>query len=377
MNDIKNKRILMIGPFDRSGGVSTHTKSLIKELEKKGATVHRINTLSRLGWRPDRKDPLTLLDNAYKIFKWTFILPVKMFSYRKRTDLVHIQTSGPLGGFIPGILGSYFCRWMGLPCVLTFHYSKTDMFVDSHPAVLRRTIGRVGAFIVVSRKQAEKLKSILPEKDHHKIAAIPNGFDPDRFPLIAKDDAKTRLGLQGKKVIVNVAWVMEKKGHIYLIDAVEGMVKDGHNDLKCFIIGQGPLLEKLGRTVHERNLNGHIRFLGFLPHDDMVSYMNAADLFVISSLNEGNPIVMFEALGLGKPIVSTDVGGIPEIIGSENIGLLVRPADPSSLKVAIEKGLLMEWDEKSLIEYSQNFTWEKIVNATMGIYRITMEGRGG
>ena len=77
--------------------------------------------------------------------------------------------------------------------------------------------------------------------------------------------------------------------------------------------------------------------------------MNACDLFVLPSLNEGNPTVMFEALGCGKPFVGTKVGGVPEVIASDDYGLLVEPADPEDLAEKILVALDREWDREAIL----------------------------
>lgn len=76
--------------------------------------------------------------------------------------------------------------------------------------------------------------------------------------------------------------------------------------------------------------------------------MNACDVFILPSLSEGNPTVMFECLGCGKPFVGTKVGGIPEIINSEDYSLLCEPANPKELAekilIALDKG----WDNEKI-----------------------------
>jgi glycosyltransferase involved in cell wall biosynthesis len=98
--------------------------------------------------------------------------------------------------------------------------------------------------------------------------------------------------------------------------------------------------------------------------------MNACDIFVLSSLNEANPTVMFEALGCGKPFIGTKVGGIPEIINSEVYGLLVTPANPDDLKEKILLALDRKWDHEAILKYAEQFTWKEIADEILKIYRI-------
>ena len=97
--------------------------------------------------------------------------------------------------------------------------------------------------------------------------------------------------------------------------------------------------------------------------------MNACDVFVLPSLSEGNPTVMFEALGCGKPFVGTTVGGIPEVIINEKLGILVEPKDIDGLAKAIVRALETDWDRKYISNYAKQFTWDKIAEKIMEVYR--------
>ena len=85
-------------------------------------------------------------------------------------------------------------------------------------------------------------------------------------------------------------------------------------------------------------------------------------------MSEGNPTVMFEALGVGLPFVGTAVGGVPEIITSEDYGLLCPPADPECLAEKILIALEKEWDREKIRKYAEQFTWEEIAKRVINIY---------
>ena len=96
--------------------------------------------------------------------------------------------------------------------------------------------------------------------------------------------------------------------------------------------------------------------------------MNACDLFVLPSLNEGNPTVMFETLGCGKPFVGSNVGGVTEVITSDIYGFLVNPADPDDLAKKIQMALDREWDHEVILRHANNYTWDKISQEIIKIY---------
>lgn len=92
----------------------------------------------------------------------------------------------------------------------------------------------------------------------------------------------------------------------------------------------------------------------------------------VSSLSEGNPTVMFEALGCGRPFVGTRVGGVPEVIVDDRLGILVEPGDPEALARAILQALEREWDHEYIRTYAQQFTWENIAKQVMEVYEAVM-----
>jgi glycosyltransferase involved in cell wall biosynthesis len=90
-------------------------------------------------------------------------------------------------------------------------------------------------------------------------------------------------------------------------------------------------------------------------------------------LVEGNPTVMFETLGCGKPFIGTKVGGVPEIIKSNEYGLLTEAKDVEGLAENIIKALDRDWDEEKILEYSKNFTWSNITDEVSQIYKELMK----
>ena len=119
----------------------------------------------------------------------------------------------------------------------------------------------------------------------------------------------------------------------------------------------------------------HVEFVGGKPHDKIPIWMNACDVFILPSLAEGNPTVMFECLGCGKPFIGTTVGGEPEIITSNNYGLLCEPANPKVLAEKILIALDKEWDGEKIRSYAERFRWENIAEEIMRVYKETLNWR--
>jgi len=115
-------------------------------------------------------------------------------------------------------------------------------------------------------------------------------------------------------------------------------------------------------------LQEHVKLIGGKPHHEIPLWMNACDIFVLLSLNEGNPSVVFECLGCGKPFVGTRVGGILEIIVPNDYGLLCEPARPLELAENILSALNKNWNSYCIKEYSTQLSWSAITRKICRIY---------
>ncbi|NJE03840.1 glycosyltransferase [Thermococcus sp. MV11] len=363
-------KVLMVGPIEKAGGVSTHTKELTKALRKLGVEVEVYNI------SPNREYPV-VVSNLIKLYKRTLGLSIKLLTVAKNFDIMHIQSSGPLGGFIPAIVGAFWSQILGLNFIVTFHYRPDKAFINKYKAIFQIVIKNSRIFFVVSDKQIKNLREVI--NDYlitRRVRLVFNGFDNELFHPISKTYCRKILNLPcDKKIVVTIGNLLPVKGHRHLIEAMKKIVKD-RNDVMLIIVGDGPLRKELEKQIKTLSLENHIRLVGARPHHEIPLWMNAADLFVLPSLSEGNPTVMFEALGVGLPFVGTAVGGVPEIITSEDYGLLCPPKDPECLAEKILIALEKEWDRERIRKYAEQFTWENIARRTLGIYRkVKSNGR--
>ncbi len=275
-------------------------------------------------------------------------------------DLIHAHFTHPYG-YAAVKLGQKY----NVPVVITIHRNR-DSFLKEYNSGNERlywTWKNADALIRVNQKDVQVLKEFNKNVFH-----IPNGFNPRTFFAMDRSKALEILNLpKDRKIIFTFSNLIERKGFQYLIDSMNEIVKV-RKDVLCFIGGSGLMKRKLEAKIQNLELQEYIKLIGYVPDDSINYWLNAADLFVLPSLSEGNPTVMFEALGTGLPFVGTRVGGVPEIITSEDYGLLCEPANPKDLAEKILIGLNKEWDREKILKYAQQFTWEKIAKETMGIY---------
>ncbi len=163
-----------------------------------------------------------------------------------------------------------------------------------------------------------------------KITAIDNGIDLKRFdPSQINPLNKTDWGIEADTITVGmVARLEESKGHHILIDAADIVIRE-LPQVRFVIVGDGFLREKLESQRDKSGLQGKVIFTGILR--DIPGVMATLDLIVFSSLWEGLPVALLEAMSMQKAVVSTAVGGIPKVIESGKNGILVEKDNAQEL----------------------------------------------
>jgi glycosyltransferase involved in cell wall biosynthesis len=353
-------KILMCGPIEDSGGVSIHTKNISKYLSDLGDLVFLYNTSSNTTSFKALKYILNTLKRSFGVI-------FKSIQLRDKYDIIHIQSSGGFFSFITVVSGLLSSKLLHKNLVITFHYRPSEKFVSRYKPFLNLTLKNCDTFFVVSEKQKKLLSSAFFEYSS-KIYVIPNGFNDNEFKIISQDICRNKLSLPvDKKILLNIGNLVPEKGQKYLIEAMNEIVKY-RTDILCIIVGSGKLRDSLEKQVNKLQLTKYVSFAGMRPHDEIPFWINACDIFVLPSVIEGNPTVMFECLGCGKPFLGTNVGGIPEIIISDEYGLLTKPNDVKSLAYNICISLDKKWNYKEIKKYSDNYSWISISNKVQNIY---------
>ncbi|MGI6079193.1 MAG: glycosyltransferase [Fastidiosipilaceae bacterium] len=349
-------RVLMCGPSAKSGGVATHTKSLTEELKKLGTVVISYNFSG---------------SNFKKIYQRTVGLALNAIYKRTEYDIIHVQASGGIFSFISAITGAIVARKLNKRLVVTFHNSQTLNFVEEYRSVFGFVLNNSDKFILVSSEQKKAVISLF--RDTSRVVIIPNGFDKSLYYPMDKEMCRAKLNLPlDKKIVFNISNLIESKGHTYLLSAISKVTPVTDN-LLCCIAGKGYYRDTLITQCAELQLQNYVKFLGWLPDEQIPVWMNACDLFVHPSLAESFGIVQIEAMACGKPVVATINGGSECIITSDDYGLLVESADPDGLARNILMALDCEWDQETILRYAERFIWENVAKETMEEYTWILE----
>lgn len=196
----------------------------------------------------------------------------------------------------------------------------------------RLWIKRFDSIVAVSKEiQTIMVNKGVPKK---KIRVIDNGIDLERFRNIEDNCKKEFDILENRTVLGIIGNLSNEKGHKYLIDAVE-MLEKTHKEILVLVVGDGRLKEQLKNYVQKIGLNKNFIFTGI--RKDIPQLLNTIDIFLITSVKEGLPMVLLEAMAAHKTIVATRVGAIPKVITDKVNGMLVPPRKPEEISKAINE----------------------------------------
>ena len=225
--------------------------------------------------------------------------------------------------------------------------------------------------------------SVCPEK----VIALENSVDFERFDevLIAKADVKQMLGLPPDVFVFGtIARLAPTKGLSYLIEAFRE-VKEQKPSAHLVLLGDGRCRAELEEQASNMSCSDAIHFLGH--RDNIEQLLKGMDIFVLSSVAEGMPLVILEAMAAGIPCIATRVGGITEIISSDDVGILVPAKDSEALaKAMIDMGgapkeKLEKYAEKARDRirqfYSHDVVREKLKNLYLNEFEACTRSNAG
>lgn len=229
--------------------------------------------------------------------------------------------------------------------------------------------------ITVSQPFREELirKGVAPGR----IAVVHNAIDPNwgapyREPAAAAA-LREKLGIAAEaKVILLVGRFSREKDHLTLLQAVAALRADCVRQAHLVLVGDGPERPRIEQAIGELGLGNAVTLTGQAPSAE--PYYGIADAAVLSSLSEGSPNALLEAMAVGVPVVATRVGGIPEIVSDGESALLIAPGDRAAMTQALQTILTGDEPARSLAREARRvvtsrYTPEARVRRLIEIYR--------
>ncbi|PHR94616.1 MAG: glycosyl transferase family 1 [Blastopirellula sp.] len=251
------------------------------------------------------------------------------------------------------------------------HTSRTPLyyFIDKQCLYYYHTV------VCVSEDLRDEVltKKVANENCH----LIHNGIDTKRYyRQKSVEEAKKELGADPNRFLIGaVGRLSPEKGFDLLIQAANRLIKKGH-DISVWIAGEGDAKEALQQQIKDAGLEDRIRLLGHI--NDPATFYQAMDLYVLSSLREGLPNVVLEAMAFEAPIVATKVAGVPFLIEHEKTGLLVDLDSVDELESGIERMYSSPELQKSCTANArtyleENYSFERRMQKVAALYDQLLE----
>ena len=275
---------------------------------------------------------------------------------RSRPDVVHCHNA------TAAIIAAFPARRAGVKTVIVTRHGLVKP-----PYQIRRELkfalaSRWCDWIVAVCEGTRTNLLAAPFAARDRIIHIYNGACPADLRAVPR----TKRGF----TLLYVGRLAPLKDHATLLRAV-ALTRSHHPDVQLWIVGDGPLQLSLQKLTYELGLKDSVTFFGEQP--DVSPFMLAADLFVSSSVTEGLPVSLLEAMSVGLPAVVTDVGGMGEIARLSAAVTLVPSSDPQGMAAALSDAMARRQELPKLGQlasfcYQQYFRPERMLDDYMSLY---------
>ena len=290
-------------------------------------------------------------------------------------DVVHLQfPADPVAHAAMAFLPSSVKR------VITWHSDivrQKTLFKIYRP-FLNRLLASADAIIVPTPAHLSSSKQLESVRQSSKFRVVPYGFDYSRFEQVPPAAERLRALHSNRLLVFALGRHVYYKGFEYLIRGL-CMAPDVH----IMLGGRGPLTEALTRLARNLGVDNRIEFLGRIPEEELPAYYHACDVYCMPSdeRSEAFGIVQLEAMVCGRPVVCCELAnGVTWVNRHGETGLVVPPADPQALAIALQRlhhdrTLVRRLGEQARRRARQLFSLDAMSAGTLQVYRDVLKKR--
>ena len=293
--------------------------------------------------------------------------------------------------WLSGIAGEQLAKRWSAPHVVMFHtlgeVKKRARITEHEPderIVTERRIASSASRIIVASRHEEHLLEALYGADAERIAIVPCGVDVELFSPMDKHIARRRLGLkEGERIILFVGRIEPLKGIDILLNAAAQLHED--ENFRVLIVGGDARAEEqvaqLTVLAQQLDIDHHVSFVGAVPHEELPTYYNAADVCVVPSYYESFGMVAIESMACGTPVVASRVGGLTSTVSDGETGYLIPWRCPEPFAERLE--LLLDNDDlrasfgRAAREGVERYRWANVADAVSALFDGLLRDRVG
>lgn len=278
---------------------------------------------------------------------------------KEKIDIIHTHNTNP---FIDGGLAAILAR-----TPVRIHTDHAREYPDKKRYMLAERILSVfyDQIVAVSEQTRDNLieyEKIAPSR----IVTIQNGVSYDKSVIHKRSNKK----LADKFIIGSIGRLCKAKGYEYLIEAMS-LLKQHAEDFELQIVGDGELMESLNTQIKSLQLEGIVKLVG--EQSDVTRYYEAFDIFTISSISEGLPLVLLEAMAYGVPIIATDVGGIAGVVRDGYSAAIIQPHSAEALAERIyslmnDKSERDRFMNNAMAVFNENYEIDRMVDKYVELF---------
>lgn len=332
------------------GELEPDEKDVVADMRREGLDVRVLPKMGRdISWWRD----LQSLVQIYKIIK------------QEKPDIVdtHTAKAGAVGR-----LAAWLAR---VPVIVhTFHghvfHDYFGKLVTQFYVLLERFLARISdRIIVISPEQQKDIVENYQITKAEKVITIRYGFELQRFFNSSPNHLlKNALNLPNNSVLLGIVGrLVPIKNHEMSLRVLVALRDLGVPARLC-IVGDGELRANLAQSAREKNIEQCVHFLGWRL--DIENVYSGLDLLILTSLNEGTPFTIIEAMASGVPVVATQVGGVGDLIEDQVTGLLCQSNDfqamAEKIKQILASGHLRQKLVKNAREFAaRNYSYERLI----------------
>ena len=340
--------------------------------QRDGLQVIQVPSLGSRKFDLEAKSAVNLLISLSYCFSLMFAL----IRFRVRYDIVHFH-----GSSLHLIVNVIPLKIMGKKVIAKVAGAKMDVEAGSFKSkylflgdIFVRMLKRVDLFIAITDEIRQDLldEGYAPEK----IFKTSNFILSEQFyPLedsIKKKALKKTIGVPEDKYMITFSGrLVQRKRLDVLLEAIS-LLRRSRQNFVVYILGTGELMEGLVKKSDNLHLQDSVVFRGNVSN--MLDYLQASDLYVITSDREGMPNSLLEAMACRLPVIATRIGGVVDVIEDKKNGLLVTSGDVEELKDAILKLLGDERLSKSISQEAyrtikENYYIDKVADKYISLYK--------
>ena len=266
-----------------------------------------------------------------------------------------------------GVAAALLARWLGKPLAITAR--GTDLNLIPQHAVPRRMIRWAGMQAQASIGVCAALMDVLREMGtpSERLHVMRNGVDLERFQPQPREFSCRRVGLAGGPILLSVGYLIERKGHHLLVQAMPEILKH-HPQARLVVVGDGEMRGALQKLAMDLRIDAHVTFAGTIAQTELKHWYSAADLFVLASSREGWANVLLESMACGTPVLATAIWGTPEVVASPDAGALVEERSARALAQGVLALLQRLPPREAVRRYAENFGWAATSDAQLKLF---------